>query len=134
MTTANGTLTMRCDACQEPVIRELGYICVDLDAVKERERKAAQWNSQNRGGPDGPPIAPVTLRSYPCRVPWRIYHRDCDPDPDGDCYWFHVYRCCTERDVLGWTAHLLEKTWLEHTDWNKFLYRVLHANRWTDTP
>ncbi len=58
----------------------------------------------------------------------------CDPDPDPDSYWFHVYRCCTERDLLGGTAHLLEKEWLKYTDWGKFIDRVLRANGWEDTP
>ncbi len=134
MTTANGTLTMHCDGCDEPVIGELGYICVDLELVNERARKVNQWNRQNPGGPDGPPITTTALRSYPERVQWRIYHDACDPDPDANSYLFDVYRCCTARDLLGWTAHLLEKEWLEHTDWRIFIDRVLRANGWEDTP
>ncbi len=59
MTTANGTLTMRCDGCDEPVSGELGYITVDLEAVKEREREAAQRDSQNRGRVVYPQIIPA---------------------------------------------------------------------------
>jgi hypothetical protein len=66
--------------------------------------------------------------TYPAAVPWRIHHRRCDPSPGIDGYWFHANRCGTERHLLAWTAHLLEKDWLKDTDWSVFLYRLLAAN------
>ncbi len=134
MTTANGTLTMHCDVCDEPVVGELGYITIDIEAVKEREREAVQRKIQNRRGVVYPQIIHAAERRRPRLAPWRIYHRGCDPNPDANSYEFDVYRCCTERDLLGWTAHLLEKEWLKHTDWRIFIHGVLQANGWEDTP
>ena len=51
---------------------------------------------------------------------------------DNISYWFDAYRCSTAFDLLGWTAHLLGKKWLEDTDWDEFIYRVLRANGWRD--
>jgi hypothetical protein len=122
------TLTMHCDGCDEPVVGELGYISVDLEAVKECEREAAQSNSQNGGRVDGPNF--ISAPGSRLRLaPWRICHLACDPDPSNNSYSFDISRGCTERDLLVWTLSLLEKEWLKYTDWRFFIICVLEANK-----
>jgi hypothetical protein len=56
-------------------------------------------------------------------VPWGVWHRSCDPEPHRDDYWIGVERCRTLGSVLQWNHHLHEKNWLDHTDWDLFIWR-----------
>jgi predicted GIY-YIG superfamily endonuclease len=62
------------------------------------------------------------LMELPDAARWRVHHADCDPDPDGQDYHFDVARADTHEKLLSWTAHLLEKTWIQDTNWSEFLY------------
>jgi hypothetical protein len=122
-----GTLTLPCDICGQPVTGIDGYICVDKNAAHRCRAAIQEWKTRN----PGPVISGTALLTYPDAAVWQIYHRACDPQRDSDNdYWFYVGRADTALDLLGWTAHLLGKTWLKDTDWSGFLYRVLRANGW----
>lgn len=119
------TLTLPCDVCGKPVSGDGGYLCISFRAINEHEQAAEAWKQRNLG----PVISGASLLDYPNAAPWHIYHRDCDPSPDGNDYWFHASAARTARDLLARTAHLLGKGWFaEHTDWDEFLYRILNAN------
>jgi hypothetical protein len=53
-----------------------------------------------------------------------VLHWNCDPDPDSSDYWIAVERIRRAGDVIGWTAHLLEKRWLQSTGWSDVLRHV----------
>ena len=133
-TTKTDTLTLPCDLCKKPVTGKAGYIIVDRRDIHRYREASKAWKSKYQ--PDDGHWHPVNLAALldgPDPAPWHIYHRACDPDPDDNSeYWFDAYRCSTAFDLLGWTAHLLGKKWLEDTDWDEFIYRVLRANGWRD--
>ncbi len=131
--TATATLTLICDRCGKPVPDGRGYVCVDkVAAMFDVPERIRQWRQAN----PGPIISGPALLNYPEQVRWQVFHRRCDPAKDRDSdYWFDVSRCRSYQALLGWTAHLLEKRWFEHTHWNQFIYRVLSMNgdeRWAD--
>ena len=110
-TTRTDTLTLNCDICGKPVTGQSGYITVNTTdayrhsvAVKEWEERTARKSRERHPtlSKDFPPVMDGSdLLDYPDPAPWRIYHGECDPDPDCNSYWFDAYRCSTERDLLG---------------------------------
>ena len=128
--TPQGTLILPCDVCGKAVIGRTGYVCVSYDAIHEHERQVEEWEHSD-GVQDigwGKVITGDALFDYPKAAPWRIYHADCDPQPGSNDYSIGVKSCSTYADLLARTAHLLGKSWLESTDWDDFLYRVLAVN------
>ncbi|MFF4097544.1 hypothetical protein ACFYYY_27925 [Streptomyces sp. NPDC001834] len=52
----------------------------------------------------------------------RAEHRDCAPVRKEEFHYrIPAVRLCLRADLLDWTAHLLEKAWLSHTDWREAL-------------
>jgi hypothetical protein len=58
-----------------------------------------------------------------------VLHRGCDPNPDGEEYWIAVERIRTATDVIWWSAHLLGKNWIEHTNWGDVLRGIARRLR-----
>ena len=55
----------------------------------------------------------------PARISWDVTHYSCDGD---GVYEIDVARLRGPWDLLSTTAHLLEKTWLQHTNWDTLLW------------
>lgn len=58
------------------------------------------------------------------RAHWHISHYTCRKDV-GPSYKIEIYRIRTLQKLLLWTAHLMEKNWLEHTDWRALIRDVI---------
>lgn len=117
---------MTCESCRTPVVRNTGYIWVDLDAVMTCEHEVAEWTRRNTHPLGGVLVSGAELFTYPDEIRWRAHHAACDPEPDANSYTIRDPRICKWGDLLGWTAHLMGKTWLTHTDWSDVL-RGVHS-------
>jgi hypothetical protein len=69
------------------------------------------------------------------RVPahWRAVHESeqCDPryvDSDSVDYCVPVKEVRTWQGLIEWTAQLMERTWLQDTDWDAFLRETLQRH------
>ncbi len=61
------------------------------------------------------------LLAFPEEVRWQANHEECDPARDGSHYRIPAFKLRTRADLLDWTAHVMEKTWLPSTDWRDLL-------------
>jgi hypothetical protein len=112
-------LVFVCDACDEPVTGNTGYVHISWSDIAATEEAAGEWKQKH------PEVAGVLeLTEYPDRAPWRVHHADCDPRPEAGDYWFYVGRCDTWPKLTHWTAHLMEKNWLEYTTWRNVLEAI----------
>lgn len=121
------TLVWICETCHKPVDNGTGYLHVDLKETGIRERAYAEWERRHTDEDGNTTIqgsAWTELFDLPERAPWQAHHAACDPDPEAGDYWFSIERARTHADLLRWTAHLMEKTWLEATDWQELIDRM----------
>lgn len=118
-------LVWRCNVCGQPVTNGDGYIHVDLTKAHKydadykalRNRVSAKDPAGWRSWEGEDLEALMDLKP----VPWEIHHLACDPHPEHYCYWFDVARARTHAHLLDWTAHLLEKDWLNATSWSTLI-------------
>ena len=82
---------------------------------------ASPARPSTNGRAQHPPWTPLNLtelNTIPGPARWHVYHRRCDPQTASqNDYWFDIERARTDRDLLAWTAHLLDKDWLRDTNW-----------------
>lgn len=130
-----GSLVFRCERCNQPVTGDTGYLHVSYDDIYAHEQAWNKWEQKQRTvNADDEPVGGYSIYRWipataladlagPAR--WRVHHRKCDPDPDGNDYWVSVNRVTSYEELLSWTAHLLNKTWLSDTDWSDFIRKCL---------
>ncbi|MGW5497748.1 hypothetical protein [Streptomyces olivaceoviridis] len=117
-------LLLVCQGCGNRIADDAGYLWVDTGEVNTAQRAARAWEAQHPAdGERGLDLQ--DLLAYPDQVPWRSHHQRCDSDRDGSHYRIPAAELRTRADLLDWTAHLMEKSWLRHTDWRD----VLRENR-----
>jgi len=85
------TLNIRCGTCRKAVHPTSGLLWADLTDL-----------------PKPPDVAPAR---------WRIAHYECAPEMGASAYSIELTRAATYSELLWWTAHLSEKSWLEDTTW-----------------
>jgi hypothetical protein len=102
-----------CDTCGRPVEDRQGALYVRFEAIRDYQSQKAEWQG-NR--PEHGALDVATLMTMPSRIPWHIHHNECAPTTV-DVYDICVEQVRTWRALLGWTAHLMEKTWLPSTTW-----------------
>jgi hypothetical protein len=112
-----------CHGCKTAVGDGDGYLEVDWiaasDAVYATRRLRAEYEARANGG-----LVVLTmtdLERYPEDLPWLVWHRRCDSEPEGGGYWIAVERARTVGQILDWSAHLEEKNWQAHTNWHRFI-------------
>lgn len=124
-------LVWKCVECGQPIPDGGGYIEVDVNAaietIEARGRREAELRSRR---PDGLLVmSGGDLLGWPDDESWHAIHRACDTDPVSSPYWFDVDRARTLLQVLDWTLHLSEKSWLDGTNWSAFVYRAVTGLR-----
>lgn len=126
MPTSNQSIVLTCETCSNPVTGHDGFLQVDEVAANEHERVYEEWADRHRTSGGGVTYN-VADRSDPPpgKVAWHICHCDCGPDPDNEGYAIPAGRCSTFPQLIGWTAHLLEKRWLQNTIWAATLRGIL---------
>lgn len=124
--TDTNSCVLLCDVCRTPVTGRNGYLQIDEVKAAHRQQAVKGWEDRHRtpGGGVSFNIADKT-DPPPARVHWDIYHEACDPDPENQGYSIPADACATYDQLLVWTAHLLEKTWLPDTDWAATIRRIL---------
>lgn len=122
-TTKTKTITWHCAVCGEPVEDGAGYLEVsDAEVHEVEQRRGAARRRARESNPYGLEIySGADLRNLAEDAPWRVQHRDCDPQPDAGAYSIAIERVRTPELVLARTAHLLEKSWLKATNWPAIL-------------
>ena len=115
----------QCEVCGKPIKDGQGYIdCVPDEPLPEN------LGSRMKVGEDGKLVeVPFSPRERERRR-WAPLHQRCDPRFDlFSFYWIDVERCRYYWQLLDWSAHLMEKSWLEQTDWNEFLRKAVRGYR-----
>lgn len=118
MTRVNSMIEWSCQYCAKPIPDGEGYIYVDKALIRKNAARKTQWKTEH----PGPLISYADLSTLPSRAPWIVCHEKCDPDIDGDSYWFDVERARTTESLFSWTLHLMDKTWISETDWSRFVH------------
>lgn len=112
-----------CEICRAEIIDGSGYVAVNMrDLFRYRDYQKAFKERGADALPAGFMDAADLLAEYPVRPRWHIIHLACDSDPEADAYAIHVERIRTPSHLLHWSAHLLEKSWIQSTDWDDILH------------
>ncbi|MGW1353445.1 hypothetical protein ACWCQE_29880 [Streptomyces sp. NPDC002409] len=116
-------LTLICSACTQPVIQDDGYLwvsCREAAAVQQAYHALEKRSTDPHDGSLSLDLA--DLLALPEPATWRADHRDCDSVREKEFHYrIPAARLRLRADLLDWTAHLLEKAWLPHTDWRDVL-------------
>lgn len=127
-----GRLAFACDACGDRVTGDAGYVHISMNRVGAVEQAVAAWETEHSPPPTGDPVKDLMgrmldrddLMAYPSPARWRVHHESCDPEPEVGPYKISVSRIDTWPKLVHWTAHLMEKNWLQHTDWSDILRKI----------
>ncbi|MCW2871343.1 hypothetical protein [Actinacidiphila oryziradicis] len=125
-------LALICDACKEPIGDGAGYLWIDNDAVAAEESAAAGRRPRDIKDDD----SAESVRSYlaaglfelPQPVRWQAHHAACDLTPEAGSYPIPAVDIRTWAELVEWTAQLMEKPWLAHTDWSYVLRGVANGD------
>lgn len=119
-------LVWMCDTCRKPIADGTGYIHVNMATVGQRQRAWRKFDEEHSTG-GALVIQGATWDEFfdlPDLAPWQAHHEACDPLPDAGDYFFGVDRARSHAQLLNWTSHLMEKAWLEYTDWADLIGRM----------
>ncbi|MER6319275.1 hypothetical protein ABT237_36805 [Streptomyces sp. NPDC001581] len=118
-------LDLICDGCRRPIADDDGYLWVDTAEVRRTEEAVRAWEEERTDAVDGSlSFSGDDIFGYPGKVRWRAHHALCDPAPGEGAYDIPAAKIRSWEQLLDWTAHLMEKSWLLHTDWDDFLRGV----------
>ncbi len=122
-------LTWTCEGCGQPVADGAGYLTVDEEAAQHFPEQLAAWEAEtiaNNPAPDSgfTFITLPAVLAHPEPVHWEMLHANCDTNRGRGDYRVGVERIRTAAEILRWTAHLWEKSWLMHTDWDVVVQRA----------
>ena len=114
--------TWRCSTCDKPLQRGHGWIeligsqmALAYDALRHADQMIARAY-RTTGLPQM--TTGADLLDMPGPAHWRATCRTCNGDDAGSGYFIEVAQISSLAAVLDWTAHLSQKVWLEHTDWD----------------
>jgi len=105
-----------CDYCGGPIEDRKGCLEVFFSDIHSYRHAQQEWQQVHGDGPH----TISQLLQLPSHVPWRLHHYTCNPHRV-DGYDIDVAKVRTWRDLVRWTAHLLEKNWLALTDWHQVI-------------
>ncbi len=100
-----------CDICNGLIADGEGSIWLRSADLVHAERVTTAREEGRRTEPSG----------LPETAAWNVTHSVCAPGADTAIYRFEVHQCRTWAGLVNWTAHLMEKNWLRHTDWDELL-------------
>lgn len=124
------TLIATCGKCNEVITNPKdGTLWIDgheMHAHRQFRVTREAKDAEERKASSGWIIRRASLIPLHPRAPWRVTHYDCDPE-DTSAYWIGLERVTTCQELLAWTGHLMEKTWLQDTDWNELCRAAGHG-------
>jgi hypothetical protein len=112
-------LTLICSTCARGITQDDGYLWVNRHEARAAQHAYLDLERRNTDPADGSVSLDLAgLLGLPEPAAWRADHRGCDPAYDEEFHYrIPAARLRLRADVLDWTAHLMEKAWLPHTDW-----------------
>jgi hypothetical protein len=110
-----------CDVCLQPIDDGDGSVWVDQHAAHAVARQPVATV-------DDGPFEALDLTNLPEDVIWHTSHTACGEMPSW-AYAIPVERIRTWQAFLHWTVHLMDKKWLETTDWQMFVLRSLEPQQ-----
>ncbi|NHC21867.1 hypothetical protein G6553_01590 [Nocardioides sp. IC4_145] len=110
-----------CAACGFEIADRDGWVHVRMSEVMVQEGAVRAWHEKY----PGPSHSLSEISEFPDPVPWNALHEVCDPT-GGEPYAIGVEDLRTAWDLIEWTVQLLEKTWLDATNWREVLRRKHH--------
>lgn len=113
-----------CEVCRERVTND-GFITIDLRKAMNQLHADEERRLKGATGIDFRQV----LDSEIGRVPWSIHHEACDPNPEREDYAIPSKECQTYAELTNWTAHLLEKNWIQHTSWGQTLRGIVKSTQ-----
>lgn len=125
-------LTWKCSRCGSGIRDRSGWLWVNIDAalavLVEEKAWANRWEHRDEDGWPRPMPA-AALDSFPMDVPWISTHEYCMTEADNEChgYFIDIHRVRSHGDLIAWTAHLSEKSWLGQTNWMHLMHRIVGA-------
>lgn len=117
-------LNLVCDGCRKPIADDDGYLWVNTTEVRRTEEFVRAWEAERTDTDGSLSFSGGDIFDYPEKVRWQAHHARCDPAPDAGAYDIPVAKIRSWEQLLDWTAHLMEKSWLPHTDWDDCLRGV----------
>lgn len=126
--TPPANITWECPGCWGEIGDGDGSLAVSADDLNRHLGELQTWQSQIPPDQIGTSIA--HLMDYPGPAEWRPSHYACqDAEP---IYEIAVEDLRTPAQILAMTAHLMSKSWLESTDWDRVILSV--CNRLPSEP
>ncbi|MFH8260707.1 hypothetical protein [Streptomyces roseolus] len=111
-------LTLICSTCAQEIGQDDGYLWAHTHEIHTVQQAHLTLEEQHTDPVDGSMLLDLAdLADLPEPATWRADHHDCDPARQESHYRIPADRLRLRADLLDWTAHLMEKSWLEYTDW-----------------
>lgn len=113
-----------CVHCGQPINDGTSYLWLDTRACARAEEATQAWKEEHPGpfinGGD-------FIFGLPDLVPWETRHHDCGEDPGLNGYLIDIAELRTDKQLHDWTLHLMQKDWLQHTDWTPLMKRKMRG-------
>ena len=124
-------LILICDGCGKPIADGHGYLWIDREAIARAVAAKAEWERKREAdrAKNAGWSTPYNPLDAPAAVRWQAHHDDCDKGRGGDDYYVPSYGMRSWRQLLDWTAQVMEKSWIGLTDWPEVLRGVHGGNR-----
>lgn len=140
--TVRATLKAICEACKQSVRDGDGFLYIVMHEVNAVEQAWEVHEHKDCGrSAEGGELVFQSLAEFmeatkrlPQPARWHVHHKACDPQLHADCYSIEVKRIRTWAALAEWTAHLMDKQWLRHTDWDRLLQNAAHGGESRITP
>lgn len=125
MTDTTPDLNAICDSCLTAIAAGEGRIWTDRHVADKAARNAL---GKDTGWMDDDPRADATdaLLTGLTGTAWHTTHNECAPKMPSWAYAIPVERINTWTAFLHWTAHLMDKPWLDGTDWTEVIHRAVN--------
>jgi hypothetical protein len=128
----NHQLIAICDVCNQQVQDHDGHLSVHRADIRAHQKAVAEWKQRTGSDhADGAPhaVGIMDMAAYPEPAKWTVLHVRCCEHPEAGEYPIEIHRVRTWPDLVAWTAHLMGKTWLGHTDWSELLEAATNGDK-----
>lgn len=130
MTDTAPDLQAICDGCLTVIADGEGHVWTDRHVAEKTARKG---RGEDVSWMDDDPLANAVdaLAVGEAGVAWHTTHNECAPKMPSWAYAIPVHRINAWPAFLHWTAHLMDKGWLDATDWAEFIHRTVNPHHAT---